>query len=196
MPMPKVPSAHLQPWSCLPYCTLWSTFLVIQIQSPKEMGVYKSWKQKNYWCNDVSSAHSSVLSLQQRNGETYTFFIGPHQTRLLIFFPTRPAWITSYQIHISSIIQEELDQANVAMEASSVQPYNRTRMEIRKEKREAEPQFSKDSHYYIIALLPDSHYHITALLPEIYNQSWVLWQIINSIFEKKRRTLKKYLVDI
>lgn len=50
-----------------------------------------------------------------------TFLVGPHQAGLLVLLSTGPAGVAGYQVHVCPAVQKELHQADVAVEAGTVQ---------------------------------------------------------------------------
>lgn len=58
----------------------------------------------------------------QRDGPAcLTFLVGPHQAGLLVLLPAGPAGVAGNQVHVSPAVQQELHQADVAVEAGAVQ---------------------------------------------------------------------------
>ena len=49
-----------------------------------------------------------------------TFLISPHQAGLLVLLPAGPAGVAGNQVHVRPVVQQELHQADVAMETGTV----------------------------------------------------------------------------
>lgn len=60
--------------------------------------------------------HDLPASLTQQ-----TFLVGPHQAGLLVLLSAGPAGVAGHQVHVCPAVQQELHQADVAVEAGAVQ---------------------------------------------------------------------------
>lgn len=88
------------------------TFLTAVNQSQKPQSRF--WATVEMWQIGFKRIRMATLTRQ-------TFLIGPHQAGLLVLLSTGPAGVAGNQVHVCPTVQQELHQADVAVEAGAVQ---------------------------------------------------------------------------